>query len=59
MKCPECRADSEVIDSREMPDGCAVRRRRQCLAPAKHRWTTHEYETQRVAAYVPKPQINR
>lgn len=54
MKCPRCNGESEVIDSRPMPDGRAVRRRRQCLASGKHRFTTFEVEMEKVAAYVPK-----
>jgi hypothetical protein len=38
MNCPECNADSEVVDSR--PGGNGQRRRRAC--PSGHRWTTYE-----------------
>jgi len=42
MKCPFCDChDTRVIDSRDSPDGAAIRRRRQCVACAK-RFTTHE-----------------
>lgn len=55
MNCPRCGSHSEVERSRAMPDGAAVRRRRRCLSPTcRHGWTTHEFETERVAAYVPK-----
>lgn len=53
MKCSKCGAETEVLDSRPMPDGRAVRRRRQCFGPEKHRVTTHEFETARGVAYVP------
>jgi transcriptional repressor NrdR len=58
MKCPRCGADTAVADSRPMPDGRAVKRRRECLADAKHRITTYEVEMTKVAAYVPKRPIN-
>ncbi len=42
MKCPFCQADNDrVIDSRASEDGCATRRRRECLA-CKRRYTTYE-----------------
>jgi transcriptional repressor NrdR len=42
MKCPYCQSDHDrVIDSRASDDGCAIRRRRQCLA-CKRRYTTFE-----------------
>lgn len=42
MHCPYCRhADSRVLDSRAVEDGCAIRRRRQCLA-CERRFTTVE-----------------
>ena len=42
MRCPFCRhADSRVIDSREVDDGQAIRRRRSCAACGR-RFTTVE-----------------
>jgi len=42
MKCPFCQSDNDrVIASRASEDGCAIRRRRQCL-DCKRRYTTYE-----------------
>ena len=42
MKCPFCQNDNDrVIDSRTSPDGCAIRRRRECLG-CRRRYTTYE-----------------
>lgn len=42
MKCPACGfEDSKVIDSRPIPEGNSIRRRRECLACQK-RFTTFE-----------------
>lgn len=42
MKCPFCAsADSEVLESRVVEDGVAIRRRREC-AKCKKRFTTIE-----------------
>jgi transcriptional repressor NrdR len=42
MKCPFCHADNDkVIDSRSIPDGVAIRRRRECVR-CKRRYTTYE-----------------
>lgn len=42
MKCPFCKHDDlKVIDSREAPDGNAIRRRRECLHCLR-RFTTFE-----------------
>ena len=42
MRCPFCRhSDSRVIDSREVDDGQAIRRRRSCPACGR-RFTTVE-----------------
>lgn len=42
MRCPYCRArDSKVIDSRELSDGEAIRRRRECIN-CHGRFTTYE-----------------
>ncbi len=42
MRCPYCRArDSKVIDSRELSDGEAIRRRRECVN-CHGRFTTYE-----------------
>jgi transcriptional regulator NrdR family protein len=40
MRCPDCGARAEVLDSRPRPDG-AVRRRRRCTGCDK-RFTTDE-----------------
>lgn len=42
MRCPYCRArDARVIDSRELNDGEAIRRRRECME-CHQRFTTYE-----------------
>jgi transcriptional repressor NrdR len=42
MKCPYChRNDSQVIDTRELPEGEGIRRRRRCNA-CHQRFTTYE-----------------
>lgn len=42
MKCHQCQSlDNKVIESRDVADGEAIRRRRQCLA-CGYRWTTYE-----------------
>lgn len=42
MKCPKCEhRDNKVIDSREVREGAAIRRRRLCLN-CGHRFTTYE-----------------
>ena len=42
MRCPFCRhLDSRVVDSREMDDGAAIRRRRSCQSCGR-RFTTVE-----------------
>jgi len=43
MKCPFCEhEENKVVDSRQVQDGHAVRRRRECLECSK-RFTTYEY----------------
>ncbi len=42
MRCPFCKAgDTSVLESRDMEEGCAIRRRRLCGKCGK-RFTTHE-----------------
>ncbi len=42
MKCSQChKADTKVIESRDVSDGEAIRRRRECLN-CEHRFTTYE-----------------
>ena len=42
MKCPYChKNDSQVIDTRELPEGDGIRRRRRCNA-CHQRFTTYE-----------------
>ena len=42
MKCHHCNSiDNKVIESRDVADGEAIRRRRQCLK-CGYRWTTYE-----------------
>ena len=46
MKCPGCGyTESEVIDSRPVPDGNSIRRRRECLACQKRFNTFETIET--------------
>lgn len=42
MPCPECGKKSSIIDSRAAGDGKTVRRRYECRARHKLRWTTIE-----------------
>jgi ribonucleoside-diphosphate reductase alpha chain len=48
VNCPYCSAadqrGSKVVETRQQKDGAVLRRRRECLAPAKHRFTTYEME---------------
>jgi len=42
LKCHHCNSnDNKVIESRDVAEGEAIRRRRQCLA-CGYRWTTYE-----------------
>lgn len=42
MKCNQCqKAETKVIESRDVTDGQAIRRRRECLG-CQHRFTTYE-----------------
>ncbi len=42
MRCPQCRkAETKVIESRDVADGESIRRRRECLA-CQYRCTTYE-----------------
>lgn len=42
MKCPSCGfSESKVVDSRPADEGCAIRRRRECLE-CGYRFTTYE-----------------
>ena len=53
MKCPKCEhREDKVIDSREVREGSAIRRRRLCLN-CGHRFTTYE-EVLRAALQVIK-----
>jgi len=53
MKCPKCEhRENKVIDSREVREGTAIRRRRLCLN-CGHRFTTYE-EVLRAALQVIK-----
>jgi transcriptional repressor NrdR len=53
MKCPKCEhRENKVIDSREVREGCAIRRRRLCLN-CGHRFTTYE-EVMRAALQIIK-----
>lgn len=41
MRCPECKGDAQVADSRRTKGGAAVRRRRECTA-CGFKFTTYE-----------------
>lgn len=42
MRCPKCQTvDTKVIESRDVADGEAIRRRRECLK-CQYRYTTYE-----------------
>jgi transcriptional regulator NrdR family protein len=59
MMCPKCTAaDDTVIDSREVADGEAVRRRRRCRACGT-RWTTYERMDTVVAASLNELELDR
>ena len=46
MRCPFCGGEEDkVVDSRQMKDGKAIRRRRECLLCGR-RFTTYEYVEQ-------------
>lgn len=43
MKCPTCHKDTEVFNTRRQgTDGGVIYRRRRCLGPVQHRFTTYE-----------------
>ncbi len=45
MRCPSCASiEDRVVDSREIEEGVAVRRRRECVA-CGYRYTTYERST--------------
>ncbi|MFP4633537.1 MAG: transcriptional regulator NrdR [Candidatus Aenigmatarchaeota archaeon] len=48
MRCPTCSSETKVIESREISDSTAVRRRRECKQ-CKHRFTTYERPELRVS----------
>ena len=55
MKCPRCRGDCNVADSREQDGGLVHWRRRRCVAlKCGHEWETLEHETVEVRVYVPR-----
>jgi len=59
MQCPFCGQDSDkVVDSRSSEGGCAVRRRRQCLACGR-RFTTYERSEEAVRQTVVKKDGSR
>jgi len=52
MECPNCgKTDNEVIDSRLIQDGIAIRRRRQCLI-CSTRFTTYEAAEERLLPFL-------
>ena len=58
MRCPFCSLDNDrVIDSRASDDGCAIRRRRECVS-CKRRYTTYE-RVEEVAVKVVKKDNSR
>jgi transcriptional repressor NrdR len=58
MRCPFCSVDNDrVIDSRASDDGCAIRRRRECVS-CKRRYTTYE-RVEEVAVKVVKKDKSR
>jgi len=59
MMCPKCAGDDDtVIDSREVADGEAVRRRRRCGACGT-RWTTYERRDTIQAASLNELELDR
>lgn len=42
LKCSHCKEPTAVVDSRAMPDGHGIRRRRRCSCCGA-RFTTYEY----------------
>jgi ribonucleoside-diphosphate reductase alpha chain len=65
MNCPKCRPveqeGSRVIETRPHQEGRMLRRRRECLAHAKHRFTTYEtvIEPDLPQAEMPQPSRKR
>ncbi len=41
LKCPACSSSTKVLESREISDSTAIRRRRECK-DCEHRFTTYE-----------------
>ncbi len=41
MKCPTCSSETRVLESRDISDSTAIRRRRECK-DCEHRFTTYE-----------------
>jgi len=41
LKCPTCSSSTKVLESREISDSTAIRRRRECK-DCEHRFTTYE-----------------
>ena len=59
MQCPFCGQDSDkVVDSRSSEGGCAVRRRRQCLA-CQRRFTTYERPEEAIRQIIVKKDGSR
>lgn len=46
MNCQKCKGETDVIDSRPIQEGEAVRRRRKCQT-CEHRFTTYEEDIDR------------
>jgi transcriptional regulator NrdR family protein len=58
VKCPRCRGDCNVADSREEDGGLVHWRRRRCAALlCGHEWETLEHETVEVTVYVPRSSV--
>lgn len=54
MKCPACRGDCNVADSREQDGGLAHWRKRRCVSlRCGFEWETLEFQTAKRTVYVP------
>ncbi len=59
MECPNCgKTDNEVIDSRLIKDGIAIRRRRQCLI-CWTRFTTYESSEEQLLPFLLREKAGR
>ena len=58
MICPVCGEETSVINSRDYDGGCAVKRRRKCIA-CDYRFTTIELDSDMLDTKAYKPSEDR